>query len=41
VALYLHPHGGQLGEEVLVRDPKLLGDFVNPRVAQPVLTSSR
>src|SRR6266545_1899001 len=41
VALYLHPHGGQLGEQVLVRDPKLLGNFVDPRVAQPDLTSSR
>jgi hypothetical protein len=40
VALYLHPHGGQLGEQVLVRDPKLLGNLIDPRVAQPDLTSS-
>jgi hypothetical protein len=40
VALYLNAHGGQLGEQVLGRDPKLLGDFIDPWVAQPDLTSS-
>jgi hypothetical protein len=40
MALGLHPHGGQLGKQVLGRDPKLLGDLIHPRVAQPDLTSS-
>jgi hypothetical protein len=40
MALDLHPHGGQLGKQVLGRDPKLLGDLIYPRVAQPDLTSS-
>jgi hypothetical protein len=40
MALGLHPHGGQLGKQVLGRDPKLLGDLIYPRVAQPDLTSS-
>jgi len=39
MALGLHPHGGQLGEQVLGGDPKLLGDLIYPRVAQPDLTS--
>ena len=39
MALGLHPHGGQLGEQVLGRDPKLFGDLIHPRVAQPDLTS--
>src|SRR5215211_7307917 len=40
MALGLHPHGGQLGKQVLGRDPKLFGDLIHPRVAQPDLTSS-
>src|SRR5829696_4762967 len=39
MALGLHPHGGQLGEQVLGRDPKLFGDLIHARVAQPDLTS--
>jgi len=39
MALGLHPHGGQLGKQVLGRDPKLFGDLIYPRVAQPDLTS--
>jgi hypothetical protein len=40
MALHLHAHGGQPGQEVLGRDPQLFGEFVDARVAQPVLTSS-
>jgi hypothetical protein len=40
MALDLNPHRGQLAQQVLVGDPELLGNFVDPRVAQPVLTSS-
>jgi hypothetical protein len=40
MALHLHAHGGQLGEQVLGRHSKLFGEFVDTRVAQPVLTSS-
>ncbi len=40
MALDLHTHAGQLREQVLGRDPQLLGKFVDARVAQPVLTSS-
>src|SRR5207247_10989805 len=40
MARYLHTHGGEPGDQVLGRDPKLFGEFVDARGAQPVLTSS-